>query len=228
MHLLSMMTAALAISVGAPAPAAGPAWHIAGKLSEACSCAVPCACNFGESPSPHAFCWAVFALDIDDGSLGDVSLAGLRLAGANGAKGMVWYIDDRADARQADALKQIATTMHHKALAANGIKDFSKPPTEFKLLGYKRAKIEQVVNDRKSYLKIVGAGGFSADYIVGLDGKTPVTVANNWSWNIKDGIKARTHQLAYHDSFGNKYDFTKTNANQGTFDWSDSTPVYFR
>ena len=69
---------------------------------------------------------------------------------------------------------------------------------------------------------------FDANYIMGLDGKTPVIVQNNYSWNIRDGIKGKSKVLAYHDSFGNKYEFKGVNANQGQFDWSDSTPVYFK
>ena len=59
-------------------------------------------------------------------------------------------------------------------------------------------------------------------------GKTPVVVENNWSWNIQHGIKGKTKRLHYKDEFGNEFDLTGTNANQGQFDWSDKTPVYFR
>jgi hypothetical protein len=225
--MLALRLAALLVSLTAPAPQDAK-WHITGNFSEACSCAVPCACNFGESPSPHAFCWAVFGIDVDQGGYGDTDLSGLHLAGANGAKGMVWYIDERANPAQSEALKQIGTAMWRKALKANGVTDPKKAPPEFRLLGFKRAKIEQTSSEGKSYLKIVGAGGFSADYIIGLDGMTPVKVENNWSWNVQDGIKAKTRRLAYHDTFGNQYDFKKTNANQGRVDWDDQTPIYFR
>src|SRR5438552_1955976 len=83
-------------------------WRIKGDLSESCSCSVPCSCNFGEAPSPNHFCWAVFSLDIKEGSYGDTSLSGLRLAGALGGKGSVWYIDERATPAEAAALKIIA------------------------------------------------------------------------------------------------------------------------
>src|SRR2546423_5636834 len=124
---------------------AGPQWHITGDLSEACSCSVPCSCNFGQSPSPHSFCYALFGLDIRNGSYGDVNLDGLRLAGANGPKGPVWYIDERADKEQTEALKSIASMVWRKALEANSIKDPKKAPPEFRLIGYKRARIEQSV-----------------------------------------------------------------------------------
>src|SRR5439155_12189925 len=119
-----------------------PAWHIMGTLSESCSCAVPCACNFGEAPSPHAFCWAVFATTIDKGNYGSVSLDGLKVGGANGAKGFVLYLDDSATPEQVAALKAIGKTMMMKALKANGITDPSKAPQEYRLVGVKSVHID--------------------------------------------------------------------------------------
>lgn len=203
-------------------------WHITGDFSEACSCSVPCACNFGQSPSPHMFCWALFSFTIEQGNYGDVSLDGLKMAGANGAKGGVWYIDERATKEQADALKKIATTCWLSFLKANGFKSASATPPEMRLLAIKRARLEQAATEKRAYMKIVGAGGFDADYIMGIDGKTPVIVENNYSWNIQHGIKAKTHQMTYRDSFGNQFTFKQTNSNQGKFDWSDTTPLYFR
>ena len=77
-------------------------------------------------------------------------------------------------------------------------------------------------------LKIGDKGGFVADYIMGIDGKSPVRVLNNWSWNMADGWKAKSRNLDYRDSFGNKYAYKARNSNIGTVDWSDKTPVYFR
>jgi Uncharacterized conserved protein len=207
---------------------AAPSWRIQGDLSESCSCAVPCSCNFGQSPSPHSFCYALFSLDIKDGKYGDTDLTGLHLAGANGAKGLVWYIDDRANKDQAAALKSIGRTIMVSAWKANGIKDPQKAPPEFRLRGYKTAKIEQSVGDKKSTLKIGKSGYFTCDYIMGMDGKTPVKVENNWSWNITDGTKGKSKVLQYKDEFGNSYSYKGVNANVGKFDWSDSTPIYFR
>lgn len=205
-----------------------PSWHLTGDFSEACSCSVPCACNFAQSPSPHPFCWALFSLDIQQGNYGEVKLDGLRMAGAEGAKGGVWYIDERATKEQADALEKIGNTIWLSALKANGFTDPKKAPQEMRLLGYRRAKIEQVATEKRNYLKIVGAGSFDSDYLLGIDGKTPVIVENNASWNIQHGIKAKTRQMTYKDSFGNQFAFKGTNSNQGKFDWSDTTPVYFK
>src|SRR3954454_23130630 len=82
-------------------------WRISGQLSEACTCSVPCTCNFGQGPSPSHTCWALFSLDIGKGRYGKVDLKGLRLGGAVGPKGIVGYIDDRATPQQAQALQAI-------------------------------------------------------------------------------------------------------------------------
>ena len=83
-------------------------WEIAGELSEACTCAVPCTCNFGDGPSPHHYCYALFSLDIEKGHYGDLILDGLHLAGAHGKNGEVWYLYHRATPEQSQALKLIA------------------------------------------------------------------------------------------------------------------------
>ena len=75
-------------------------WRIQGNLSEACTCSVPCTCNFGGAPSPNHFCYAVFSLDIRKGHWGDVALDGLRLGAGNASKGTVWYLDERATGRR--------------------------------------------------------------------------------------------------------------------------------
>ena len=229
-HALGSAIAALGL-VAAFSPRANadaPSWHLTGDLSEACSCSVPCACNFGQSPSPHAFCWALFSLDIQEGKYGETDLKGLRMAGAMGAKGGVWYIDERATKEQEAALHKIGDVIWASAAKANGVADLKKAPPEFRLLGYKRAKIEQAVSEKRNYLKIVGAGGFESDYLLGIDGRTPVIVENNASWNIQHGIKAKAKQMTYKDSFGNAFSFKGTNSNQGKFDWSETTPVYFK
>lgn len=187
-------------------------WELKGNLSEACSCRVPCTCNFHSGPSPHHFCWAMFSLDIKKGHYGKVKLNGLHLAAAHADKAVVWYIDERATPAQFAALKAIAGRLGY---------DF-KLPTFFKA-----AHITQVVTDKGNYLEIEGHGGFKANYVTGGDGKTPIVVENITAWNLPRSIKGRTEYLRYSDSHGNKLDFKDTNSNEGKFDWSDKTARYF-
>lgn len=203
------------------------AWHLSGDLTEACTCAVPCPCNFGANPT-RPYCYALFSLDIKEGHYGAVALDGLHLAGAGGSKGMVLYGDDRANPEQLAALKAIGKAAYAKMIKANHFKSAQDVPPDMRLVAFKTAHIEQKADEKSCLLKIGDLGGYSADYIIGMDGKTPVVVENNWSWNIRHGIKAKTKRLVYKDAFGNKLDYRETNSNQGRFDWSDTTPIYFR
>jgi hypothetical protein len=229
----SLALAALVLLLTAGTPTSNPknatAWQISGDLAEACTCDPPCTCNFGRDPSPHKFCYAIYSVDIEKGRYGDVRLDGLHLAGGSAAKGNLWYIDERANATQESALKAIATQMHEKVLAYwRSIDPKIVEDPQFQNLGFRRAKITQSAGPLSNSLAIGDAGSFESDYIVGIDGKTPVVVENNWSWNIQHGIKGKTRQLRYKDEFGNQFEAQNSNANQGKVDWSDKTPLYFR
>jgi hypothetical protein len=182
-------------------------WELKGNLSEACTCRVPCTCNFRSGPSPHHFCWAMFSLDIKRGQYGKVKLNGLHLAAAHADKAVVWYIDERATPKQFAALKAIAHRLgyYHPELPAF----------------FKAAHITQVVTDKGNEVEIEGHGGFKADYVMGGNNKNPIVVENITAWNLPRSIKGRTEYLRYSDSHGNKLDFKNTNSNEGKFDWTD-------
>jgi hypothetical protein len=198
--------------VAADNKSSGEPWEISGDLTEACSCAVPCTCNFGQGPSPQHYCWTVWGRAIEKGHYGSLSLDGLHLAAAHGSKSVVWYIDDVASPDQAQALKMIAKRL--------GWHD--SDPTHFT-----SGQISQSVGEKSNKLEIAGKGGFEADYIMGLDGKNPVVVENNTTWNIARAIKGKTKRFHYEDEFGNRLDFAGVNSNQGKFDWTDTTQHYF-
>lgn len=210
--VLVVASSAATLWAAADETAAGPHWEISGDLSEACSCGVPCTCNFGEGPSPRHFCWTMFSLSIEKGRYGDLKLDGLHLAAAHGRKSAVWYIDRQADPEQAAALKSIA----------------GRIMTSWKYsVHYETARITQKVDEKGNKVEIEGHGGFDAAYVVGLDGKTPVVVENNTTWNIPKSIKGKTKDFRYRDPYGNKFDFRATNSNQGKYDWTDRTEHYF-
>jgi hypothetical protein len=215
-------------AAAAPAPAA-LRWHLQGEVSEACSCRVPCTCNFGQSPSPESYCWALYSLDITKGKAGGVDLSGLKLASASGKNGSVFYVDERATPEQEQALRLISGQLHQKMIAywASVAPDAITDP-QFKLLDVRTAPITQTYGERSNLLKIGNAGLFQSDYIIGVDGRTPLMVENNWSWNITRNIKGKTSVLRYADEYGNRFDLDGTNMNQGHFDWTDATSIYYR
>src|SRR3954453_9871446 len=99
--ILGGLLLAPTLAQAAATEAASTPWRISGDLSEACTCSVPCTCNFGQGPSPSHTCWALFSLDIQKGRYGKIKLNGLKLAGAAAEKGFVAYLDDRATPEQA-------------------------------------------------------------------------------------------------------------------------------
>jgi len=227
--MLGSMILAPTLARAAATEAANTPWRISGDLSEACTCSVPCTCNFGQGPSPSHTCWALFSLDIQKGRYGKIKLNGLKLAGAAAEKGFVAYLDDRATPEQAQALQAIVAQIGERfqtLLKQQDPKALDDPSTKF--LGFKTVHIVQDVGPTSNRLMIGDQGGFESDYIMGIDGKTPVVVENNWSWNIQHGIKGKAKRLHYKDEYGNEFDLPDTNANQGKFDWSEKTPVYFR
>jgi len=183
-------------------------WEIQGDLSEVCTCAVPCTCNFGEGASPHHYCRSMFSLAVEKGHYGDLKLDGLHLAGVHGNKSKVWFVDAKANPEQAAALRSIADRI-------------------MKSEHVETVAITQRVSDTGNQLKIGEQGGFEADYIIGMDGKTPIVVENNTSWNIPRSIKGKTKYVRYKDQYGNKLDFKNSNSNEGKFDWTDTTEHYF-
>jgi hypothetical protein len=224
---LAVTLAVVTGTVGSLAADAGSGktrWHIRGNLSEACTCSVPCSCNFGQGPSPNHYCWALFSYGIQRGNYGKVKLDGLNLAGAAGEKGFVIYVDQRATPEQAEALKAIAQHIGSTMQPPPG----APADDSTKLLGMKTAAIEQVVGDKSCRLSLGDVGGFQADYLMGIDDKSPIVVENNWSWNVTHCIKAKASRLHYKDEFGNAFDVRDVNANQGKFDYTEKTRVFLR
>jgi len=216
---MAALVVALFAFVAGPVAAAGARetaeqpWEIAGTLTEACTCSVPCTCNFGQGPSPHHYCHTVFSLQIERGHFGAVKLDGLHFAFAHAQKDWVGYIDDRASHEQADALKAVGAHI----LASFGAK-----------ADFETARITQEAGDRSARVQIGERGGFETDYIMGMDKKTPVVVENNTSLNIPRSTKTKTKVFRYQDTHGNSIDTAATNGNQGKFDWTDQTVAYIQ
>jgi hypothetical protein len=227
--VLLLLAIALSLSLTTRGSELGYRWRLSGNLSEACTCSVPCTCNFGEDPSPHPYCWAVYSLDIRHGYRGPIQLGGLHLAAAVAAQGPVWYIDERATPQQAEALKAIATDLsaRFRENVARLYPGATESP-QLQVQGIRIARILQEVGSRSVRVQIGDAGGYMGDFVLGIDGKTPIVVENNWSWNITRGIKGKTRKFFYKDDFGNLIDTKDTNLNQGKFDWNDKTAIYFR
>lgn len=199
------------------ANAAKNAWMIRGALTEACTCAVPCSCNFGAGPSPHSYCWPFYSYHIREGHYGDVKLDGLRFGSADLKGGRTLFIDERADEQQRAALRQIIARLIIRVPAEEAEAKAKEIEPRIRYTA-----VKQDYDDRSNHLEVAGLGEFRADYIMGLDKSQPVVVRNNTTWRIHDAIKARTS--VYRVKSGRDAVDTKdTNSNQGEFEYTDQT-----
>jgi hypothetical protein len=93
-----------------------PKWHAKGDWFDACSCDIPCPCEFAQPPT-GGHCEGVLAYHIDEGAYGATSLSGLSVLTVLAFDGNLWagqgavslglLIDERADADQRAALAAI-------------------------------------------------------------------------------------------------------------------------
>lgn len=196
---------------------AAKSWKIVGALSETCTCAVPCSCNFGQGPSPHSYCYPFYSYHIRKGNYGDTTLDDLHFGSADMKSGRYIFIDERADARQREALRIIAARVIDRVSAGEAEAKAKEIAQDVRY-----AAIEQNYDDRKNSLKVAGIGEFAADYVMGMDNTSPVVVHNNTTWRVRDTIKAKTKY--YRVKIGHDVIETKdTNSNQGEFEYSDAT-----
>jgi hypothetical protein len=186
-------------------------WSATGTLLESCTCAVPCTCNFGEGPSPHSYCHAVFSYQLDKASWNGMDLSGLIIGGADGPKGIIGFIDERATPEQRPILEKLARAVMAQGGPAGGTRRFVAAP------------ITHSVRGNNLRLDIPGHGGFAATVITGRDGKSPIVVENNTVWPIPRAIKAKAKPLAYSDSTAGRIRGDGTNANYGKFTMSGLT-----
>ncbi len=212
--VLCVILPALLFSSDAAPPATR--WHIRGSLTEACSCSVPCTCNFGESPSPHPFCYSMYSYKIDQGRLGEVKLDGLKFGSTDAKHGRIVYIDRTATPEQRTALLSIAESV----LGLKTAEPFYSGQA-MNHLGTRYVEIIQEADEKGHHLKLGDDGEFRARYIVGRDGKNPVVVRNNTTWDIGEAIKGKTEFYRYRLG-RNQFSFKNTNSNQGEFEFDSS------
>jgi len=231
----------VAVALPQQKPSVKP-WRIKGELTEACTCAVPCSCNFGERPSPHDYCYAMWSYWVQEGNWEQVRLNDLRIGGVDGPAGILGLLDVRADQSQRAAIENIWHTLSGRLVCLMRLWPFKASGGEAKpgqpahqssiirtrypdrrFLGFEYVPIEQVITDRGTRLTFSSKGGFEAVYIFGRDPNQPVTATNIVSWPVAVSTKGKTIFLKYEDKF-NRLDYKGTNANQGKFDLSHTQP----
>ena len=95
-------------------------WHLRGEWFDVCSCKLPCPCSFAQEPT-HGDCLFTLVWHVREGHYGDTDLAGLSVIALGEFAGNMWigdpnatmklmfYIDEKGDAAQRDALERIFT-----------------------------------------------------------------------------------------------------------------------
>lgn len=196
--------------------AAAKSWKITGALTEACTCSVPCSCNFGEGPSPHSYCYPFYSYHIRKGNYGDTVLDDLHFGSADLRGGRHMFIDERATEKQREALRIIMARVVERVSADESEQKAKEMDKEMRYV-----KIEQGYDERKNFLKVADVGEFAADYVMGLDKSAPVVVRNNTTWRIRDSIKAKTSGYKVKVE-RDVVDTKDTNSNQGDFEYTDT------
>src|SRR6516164_3819844 len=144
-------------------------WHLSGDYFENCNCSVVCPCLVSKAPPltsrpTEGVCDVGVIFHIENGRYGDVTLDGLNVALAIHTPGPMgegnWavgaYIDERADAKQTEALGAIFTGTAGGPMAAFA-------PLISKNLGMKKVPITYRVDGKKRSAEIPNILHMSVD-----------------------------------------------------------------
>ncbi len=197
---------------GSPAPGlrVQAKWEAAGTLFEACSCSVPCPCNFGQEPT-RGTCHTVYAYRLKTGRYGSVTLDGLAFGGGEAEKGAMGFLDSSATPEQKPALEKLAIAVFARGGASSGVRKFES------------VRIGLLDDSKRFRVGFGESGGFEADILFGRDPKRPIIVENNTTWPVARFIKGKTTRFAYQDAMGNRLRYDGVNANLGEFRLSDDS-----
>lgn len=154
------------------------AWTVNGTYMEACNCEAVCPCFFF-SPPTDGECTVLVGWRVEDGSFGDVSLAGLNAALLAYAPGNMkdgnWkvalYVDERADESQREALTGIFSGQAGGHISALG-------PLIGEVLGVRPAKISFDGQGKSFKLNVEGLGQAEIEGLSG-QGDGPVQVSGH-------------------------------------------------
>lgn len=137
-------------------------WTIRGREFTNCNCAPGCPCQFN-SPSTHGFCEAMAGIVIDEGRFNDITLDGFKLvylikwpgeiAAGNGTRQLI--IDERADAKQRQAIEAIASGKSTKPGATHFYVFDSTVSTRLETL-FKPIDLDIDIDARRAHIMVKG------------------------------------------------------------------------
>jgi len=186
-------------------------WLLQGNYFETCNCETACPCIWLQPPS-EGNCKLLAAWHIDKGHLGDLQLNDLNVALACYAPGHMkdgsWqaalYVDERADAKQFDALVQIFSGQvgGHLAVLMSFVSE---------VLGVKQIKIDFQREGDTGKLVIPDVAQAEIESIRGLTGLAP-TIDNPPLCVVTShpAVVARSKNYRYQDH-GKDWTFSERN-----------------
>jgi len=172
-------------------------WVVKGSEFANCNCSYGCPCQFNALPT-HGNCRGVFGIQIDEGHFADVRLDGLRAAVLAATPGalhegngtMQLVIDERADARQRDALLKILSGEETEEMATIWWVLGAMCPTKLEPL-FKPISFEVDVEARRAHCEIPGFLEMSGEPI-----RNPVTGAEHRvRIDLPDGFEYRIAEI---------------------------------
>jgi hypothetical protein len=175
-------------------------WKIEGTYFESCNCETACPCVFLSKPT-EGDCGVLIAWHIDKGKFDDIALDGLNVALAVHSPGHMaqvkWdaavYLDERANAKQQEALTKIFAGQAggHPARLASHVG---------KVLGVATVPIVYAAEGKRRTLSIAKIADVAIEAIEGQGGGEvsvsghPLCIAPGYA-----AVSARSHKLNYRD-----------------------------
>ncbi len=177
-------------------------WSIKGKEFANCNCAYGCPCQFNALPT-HGACEAVNGFQIDAGHFGGVKLDGLRMVALYkwpgpvhlGKGTMQLVIDERADAKQRDALVTILSGQETNDMATMWWVYAAMCPTKLEPQ-FKPIKLEIDMGARKAHLVVPGVVESSGEPIrnpvTGAEHRARIDLPHGFEYRIAEAASGRT------------------------------------
>ncbi len=170
-------------------------WKLEGQYFESCTCDLVCPCIFLKPPT-QGFCKAMVGWQIEKGHMDDVDLSDLNVGLWLHAPGLLtdggWqvalYIDERADAQQAEALQKIwgGEVGGHPAVIAGLVGEMK---------GVHLTKVDITYTDKEKTMKIGDHGEVKVNALEGAEGKS--VLVENHPLAVAPGFPVTVHESEY-------------------------------
>jgi hypothetical protein len=177
-------------------------WMIDGREFANCNCSYACPCQFNALPT-RGWCEAAGGFQIEAGHFGDVKLDGLRAVGLyqwpgpvhEGNGKMQLIVDERADARQRNALVSIMNGEETREMATMWAVFSAMCPTKFPPL-FKPIELRIDVESRRGQLVVPGIVEASGEPIrnpvTGAEHRVRIDLPNGFEFRLAEIGSGRT------------------------------------